>query len=693
MTKKFKKFKKFALYLFGFTSITLIYSSFFINWNNNKQYWYSTNFSNKIDVREPFIKKLNKSSKVKNLDNNFELKLLLNPDFLDTESKKITSFNIDFLEKIKKLNLKYKEAKYSEMLPIVWFYFDTENDREFFVKNSLENSTISRFIVYKNEEKDVQTRYVEMFDDSYELNNYQSNNNYINHSLFNLYLNKNISIVNFEKQAVKDKQNQNKITSKVGAIELGDKFDPNFNVYFNENQLNINDLVSDRSNQTKKRSHSTLVSLILGGKAGVDKKSDLYLSIYRTDAEWQKAIEWMVVTKGVRVINHSYGNGNEHFVDYNENTYLLDFLARKYGVINVFAAGNSADENDKNTVGYNPWIDDKSLSLNSIVVGALENNSSSFNIAKNKIASYSNFKTGDEYSQFSKPLVVAPAEIYNVFYDENQISNGKKYVSGTSYAAPIVTGLISTLLREKPNLDYNDYRIPAVKSILSVSAISPNHTGLVKKKNGYYEKYGAGTPDFEKMKKAVDNTAFISGNKENVGKSIFTSDKFWVNSNERIKSSLSWMFNAGILKNKEDYKIGQNIPSWWWFLPPITGVVSGLFNPTIPINTATGLGLADLHKWSSDHLNKQWLSLNAAKKRQNNKIVSDYDLYLQKLNSYGKWVTVASSNSDLGNDELIDFKSNESGYYRINVWNYRSSVFENSVDDKLAVSYLVDNEN
>lgn len=101
----------------------------------------------------------------------------------------------------------------------------------------------------------------------------------------------------------------------------------------------------------------------------MDRKSDLYLSIYRTDAEWQKAIEWMVGTKGVKVINHSYGNGKADFKDYNENTYLLDFLARKHGVINVFSAGNSADETDKNRVGYNPWIDDRSLSLNSIVVG------------------------------------------------------------------------------------------------------------------------------------------------------------------------------------------------------------------------------------------------------------------------------------------------------------------------------------
>ncbi|MDW2933365.1 S8 family serine peptidase [Mesomycoplasma ovipneumoniae] len=645
--------------MFGFTSIPLIYSSLFINWNNNKQYWYSTNFSNKIDVRESFIKKLNKSSKVENLDNNFELKLLLNPDFLDTEPKKITSFNIDFLQKIKKSGLRYKEAKYSEMLPIVWFYFDTENDREFFVKNSLKNSTISRFIVYKNEEKDKQTGHVEMLDDNNQLNN---NDNY--HSLFSKSLNKNISIVNFQKQAAKDSENQDKATSKVGAIEFLDKFNSNFNIYFNENQLNINDLVSDRPKQAEKPYHSTLVSLILGGKTGVDKKSDLYLSIFKTDAEWHKAIEWMA-TNDVRVINHSYGNKLVDFKDYNENAYLLDFLARKYGVINVFAAGNGADKIDEDEFGKNkskdnPWIDDRSLSLNSIVVGALQDNSSNSNIAKNEIAPYSNFKIGDEYLQFAKPLVVAPGQIYNVLDDKNQSGQSKKYVSGTSYAAPIVTGLISTFLREILFVR-DDFRVPAIKSLLSVSAISPNHIDLDKKDSGYYEKYGAGTPDFEKMKKAVDNQRFIFGNKENEGEVIFTGNRFWVNSNETIKASLSWNFNAGLLKNNEK---GQNISGWWWFLPAITRNVS-----------------------------HDWLPLEATKKRQGGTFVSDYDLYLQKLNSNGDWVDVARSNSILSNDELIDFKSNESAYYRIYVKNYRSSVFENSEDDRLVASYLVHNEN
>ncbi|WNM13453.1 S8 family serine peptidase [Mesomycoplasma ovipneumoniae] len=645
--------------MFGFASIPLIYISLFINWNNNKQYWYSTNFSNKIDVRDPFIKKLNKSSKVENLDNNFELKLLLDPDFLDTEPKKITSFNIDFLEKMKKLNLKYKETKYSQMLPIVWFYFDTENDREFFVKNSLKNSTVSRFIVYKNEEKDKQTGHVEILDDNNPLNN---NDNF--HSLFRKSLNENISIVNFQKQAPKDSENQDKTTSKVGVIEFLDKFDSNFNIYFNENQLNINDLVSNRPKQAEKPYHSTLVSLILGGKAGVDKKSDLYLSIFKTDAEWQKAIEWMA-TNDVRVINHSYGNKLVDFKDYNENTYLLDFLARKYGVINVFAAGNGADKIDedefgKNKSDYNPWIDDRSLSLNSIVVGALQDNSSNSNIAKNEIAPYSNFKIGDQYVQFAKPLVVAPGQIYNVLDDKNQSSQSKKYVSGTSYAAPVITGLISTFLREILFVR-DDFRVPAIKSILSVSAIVQIIMIWIKKIVVIIKSMGLEPLILKKMKKAVDNQSFIFGNKENEGEVIFTGNRFWVNANETIKSSLSWNFNAGMLKNNET---GQNISGWWWFLPAITRNVS-----------------------------HDWLPLEATKKRQGGTFVSDYDLYLQKLNSNGDWVDVARSNSILSNDELIDFKSNESAYYRIYVKNYKSSVFENSEDDRLVVSYLVHNEN
>lgn len=52
----------------------------------------------------------------------------------------------------------------------------------------------------------------------------------------------------------------------------------------------------------------------------------------------------MVETNNVKVINHSYGATKKEFYDYNEDSFFLDFLARKYGVINVFSAGNGARE-------------------------------------------------------------------------------------------------------------------------------------------------------------------------------------------------------------------------------------------------------------------------------------------------------------------------------------------------------------
>ncbi|MDW2893812.1 serine protease, partial [Mesomycoplasma ovipneumoniae] len=319
------------------------YHSFFINFNA-KKYWYSSNFSNKIDIREPFAKQLSNSAKIDDFDNQFELKLLLNPNFLSTESNEISNFNLEFIKKIEKSRLKFKEAKSSEILPIVWFYFDTENDREFFVKNSIENSFISRYIVYKNEgDKKIKPLSWLRYYDELDGNNYYLPKTPIDK--FKDWMSKNIKIVNFEEQANKDKLTYKSSQTKVGAIEVKNEFNYNYMGYFNYDNLHINDLGSinkwsEVKDGKKEPYHSTLVSLILGGKLGIDTKSTPYLSIFTTNSQWQKAIEWMVETNNVRVINHSYGAGTKEFYHYKENAFFLDFLARKYGVINVFAAGN-----------------------------------------------------------------------------------------------------------------------------------------------------------------------------------------------------------------------------------------------------------------------------------------------------------------------------------------------------------------
>ncbi|ATP59759.1 S8 family serine peptidase [Mesomycoplasma dispar] len=705
---KLKKFRKIFLLLLFSSSIFFIHHPFFINQNFSKKYWYSINFSNKIIVRDSFAKTFNNSSEIENSDNQFELKLLLNPDFLSDESKKIVKFNLDFINEIKKSNLKFKEAKNSKILPIVWFYFDTESDREFFVKNSLENPAIDRYIVYKNEDKDKQTRYIEMFTEE----GYYENKPPTSEELFKTSMLKNMFIVNFYGQSEKDKKSFWTPKSKVGAIEVIDKFDKNFSHYFNNIDSNISDFVSydyrNKSYREEKNKnndyHSTLVSLILASKMGFDQKANFYLSIFRLDSEWQKAIEWMVEDKNVKVINHSYGNGSIKFADYDENSYFLDFLSRKYGVINVFAAGNGAKMSIDGTFTKNPWIDKKSLSLNSIVVGALNNNSATPYIAGNKIADYSNYKNIDKYYELAKPLVVAPGYVFNLVKAENSHFkhnpydnefNKDFYDEGTSYAAPIVTGLISTLLREKPNLDNNYFRVPALKAILSVSAISPDHTNLKRKESGYFEKYGSGIPDFENMLKATKNTSFITEGSGVEKKIIFTSDMFWVESNKKIKASLSWMFNAGLLKNKIDNP-RKNNNNWWLFFGS-TVLPIAQPNPEIGTfvngNFQIGNSKKELTNWSNNHINYERLKLESAKKNQDGKFFSDYDLYLQKRDSNGKWVDISSSKSFSSNDELIDFTTSEATYYRIYVKKYNSVVFENSVDDKLAVSYLVHNEN
>ncbi|XBE78271.1 S8 family serine peptidase [Mesomycoplasma ovipneumoniae] len=691
---KLAKFKKIILLLVFWPSIFLIYHSFLINFNT-KKYWYASNFSSKIDIREPFAKQLSNSEKIDDFDNQFELKLLLNPNFLSTESKEISNFNLEFIKKIEKSGLKFKEAKSSEILPIVWFYFDTENDREFFVKNSMENSFISRYIVYKNE-GDKKTKPLSWYHYYDELDGY---NYYLPKTpidKFKDWMSKNIKIVNFEEQAKKDKLTYKWSQTKVGAIEVKNEFNYNFMSYFNDNDFHINDLGSIKKwneveNGKNEPYHSTLVSLILGSKLGIDTKSTSYLSIFTTNSQWQKAIEWMVETNNVRVINHSYGDTGKDFYDYKENAFFLDFLARKYGVINVFSAGNGAMERNDGKIVDHPWIDNEKLSLNSIVVGALDDNSEPWKIAKNKIADYSNYKTDQKYYELAKPLVVAPGRIYN------PVTNHFKddFVNGTSFAAPIVTGLISTFLREKPNLDNDDNRLIALKAILSASAISPDYSDLTKKRNGYFEKYGSGTPDFKNMLKASENTYFIRDQKKSEQETIFTSKPFWVNSNDKIKASLSWMFNAGLLKNKVAEPNKSNYVSWWWFLTPFTPIGLPVAGAAAILDAKSKMNQHknDFDKWSETHINSERLKLETTKKNQNGDFVSDYDLYLQKLDSNNNWVDVSWSTSSKSNDELINFKAEKSGYYRLYVKKFKSVTFDNSVEDKLALSYLVNNEN
>ncbi|WP_419197807.1 S8 family serine peptidase [Mycoplasmopsis felis] len=130
------------------------------------------------------------------------------------------------------------------------------------------------------------------------------------------------------------------------------------------------------------------VSEILGGEYWIHKNASIYFSNFYDEQNWFKALEWLVLENEVKVINHSYSSNTEK-EQYNDQAFYLDYLSRKYGVINVFSSGNG----ESNPFYKNKWINNMSLSFNSIIVVAL-------NDTNDSVSSYSNWRINSNYKIF-----------------------------------------------------------------------------------------------------------------------------------------------------------------------------------------------------------------------------------------------------------------------------------------------------
>jgi thermitase len=137
------------------------------------------------------------------------------------------------------------------------------------------------------------------------------------------------------------------------------------------------------------------------------------------------------VDMGVKVINNSWGPGNR-----NPDTDLVLRYAYLHDVTVVFAAGNNGRVLRADEIATNPYV---------ISVAAVDNN--------DRRASYSNF--GNEVT------VSAPGSSIISTVPNNNYG----WKSGTSMAAPHVTGLVALLLSKKSSLKPDD-----IKAILQQSA-------------------------------------------------------------------------------------------------------------------------------------------------------------------------------------------------------------------------------
>ena len=252
---------------------------------------------------------------------------------------------------------------------------------------------------------------------------------------------------------------------KIGQVEGGV---PNSSV--------SNVVVRNGSNVTP---HATLVAGIISSVAPDAQIYSVSLSssnITESGPSYIAAIEWLITTHNVNIINSSCTAVTDPRV-YTYDSYCLwvEHIAINHNVHIVKSAGNSASTG----------VTTPGMAFNVITVGNLnDNNSLDYDDhALNPSSSYSTLAYSTKVAH--KPDLVAPGT--EITY--NGITN-----SGTSFAAPHVTGAIALMCEQKNTLKVQQR---AVKAILAATtdADSPHYyrpKGWMPNVTNNYSRYGAG---------------------------------------------------------------------------------------------------------------------------------------------------------------------------------------------------------
>lgn len=224
----------------------------------------------------------------------------------------------------------------------------------------------------------------------------------------------------------------------------------NYSLDFNGREIigdditNGNERIYGNNDVSKRSEHGTHVAGIIGAaksnNIGIEGIADnvLIMPIRNTpmgdekDKDVANGIRY-AVDNGAKIINMSFGK------DYSPNKHLVDsavVYARKKGVLLVHAAGND----HKNTNYYynfpTAFLAKDSIASNWIEIGA-----SSPKINENLVAKFSNY--GNSSVDIFAPGVDIYSTLPNNKYDTR---------SGTSMAAPVVSGVAALLLSHFPHL-------------------------------------------------------------------------------------------------------------------------------------------------------------------------------------------------------------------------------------------------
>lgn len=277
----------------------------------------------------------------------------------------------------------------------------------------------------------------------------------------------------------------------IGILEWGGI--PNLsNEYFQNNDIDY--YVYEQKSETD---HATVVTYIISEIAKNIDDTNIYISKY-DDKKIIEILDWYVEHE-VNVVNLSWGYGKNTINLYCKYDAFFDFYSYYTGIIFINSAGNTGDK-----------ITPPGRAYNIITVGAVNKN---LEIVES--SSYVSFN--------KKPTVVAPGYMLTNMYESiPYCDNSLEYPfnSGTSFATPIVTGIVSLLIAEFSDIASD------VKTITTLLIASSNKLDI--ENSTYSENSGFGMVNYLKARELIlTNNVFKILEKNNQYSKEFEIDSYY----------------------------------------------------------------------------------------------------------------------------------------------------------------------
>ncbi len=304
---------------------------------------------------------------------------------------------------------------------------------------------------------------------------------------------------------------------KIGVVEGGypDKF--------SNSQLNDRNIIFDVADsvaRTRLSSHATKVTSIIVGKTeGIAPDATIYaVQSFNRTTDYDR-IEWLI-SQGVTAINYSAGYSDIRG-QYSDMARWIDHLGNQHSVHFVKSAGNAS--------GSTLSITDPGMAYNIFTVGSIYEHDSANEPYWND-DTFSTFSCYTETSGGYKPDLTAPGESITVAGYTNN--------SGTSYAAPHVTGVLTQMIYFNQSLSLVN---PTLKAILAAGTLHRTTTDFPYGLSPYYSNQeGVGVVDAKGAYQIVSSGSYynIQLNAEQ-----FPYEKtFNVNSTSSpVRVSLAWL--------------------------------------------------------------------------------------------------------------------------------------------------------